>query len=165
MSYAFGGRLDDDSYAITYIDEDQGTAVTKGEINGVPFEGGGGGGDSLITTANVKVNYTLPEGVDEVTFSNFQELTISNSNNDPMVMGIAYSDTCIPLTELGTPEMLKIPICDNGSTNIINLGFSNGDDYLYVDSWSVVSGDATASEYVLNVYGDCEVNLTLVVGE
>lgn len=38
MTYAFGGRLDDDSYAITYIDEDQGTAETRGAINGVPFE-------------------------------------------------------------------------------------------------------------------------------
>ena len=43
MSYTFGARLDDDSYALTTIDEDQGTATTKGEINGVPFEGGGGG--------------------------------------------------------------------------------------------------------------------------
>lgn len=163
MAYTFGARLDDDSYALTTIDEDQGTASTKGEINGVPFEGGGGGGgDSLITTANVKVNYTLPEGVDEVTLYNSQQLTISNSNNNPMVTGITYSDTCIPLTELGTPEMLKIPICDNGFTNLLALQFSND---LYMDSWSVVSGDATASEYVLNVYGDCEVNVTLAINE
>lgn len=40
MAYTFGARLDDDSYALTTIDEDQGTASTKGEINGVPFEGG-----------------------------------------------------------------------------------------------------------------------------
>lgn len=53
MAYTFGARLDDDSFALTTIDEDQGTASTKGEINGVPFEGGGGGGD--YTTAEVTV--------------------------------------------------------------------------------------------------------------
>ena len=60
MSYAFGGRIDDDSYAVTYIDEDQGTAVTKGEINGVPFEGGGGSSD--FSTAMMSFdgeNYTV----------------------------------------------------------------------------------------------------------
>lgn len=52
MAYAFGGRLDDDSYAVTYIDEDQGTAVTVGEINGVPFSGGGGD----FSTAEITIN-------------------------------------------------------------------------------------------------------------
>lgn len=136
--------------------------VVKGMLNSEDS----GGGDSFIKTANVKVNYTLPEGVDEVTFYSFQQLTIRNPDtNNPFVENIFYSDTCIPLTELGTPEMLKIPICENGLTNIIVLGFSNGDDYLYVDSWSVVSGDATADEYNLDVYGDCEVNMTLAINE
>ena len=165
MAYAFGGRIDDDSYAVTYVDEDQGTVVTKGEINGVPFEGGGGGSDSPIYTANVKVNYTLPAGIDEITFYHYEQLTISAANNDPMAE-FYYSDTQIPLTELGTPEMMKIPICDNGVTNILNMQFtSTGEDYLYMDSWSVVSGDAEVTEYTLNVFGDCEVNLTLVLGE
>lgn len=57
MAYAFGGRIDDDSYAVTYVDEDQGTAVTKGEINGVPFEGGGGGGD--FSTAEVTITNSI----------------------------------------------------------------------------------------------------------
>ena len=53
MAYTFGARLDDDSYALTTIDEDQGTASTKGEINGVPFEGGGGSSD--FSTANLSI--------------------------------------------------------------------------------------------------------------
>lgn len=55
MAYAFGSRIDDDSYAVTYVDESQGTAVTKGEINGEPFESGGGGGSSDFSTAEVTV--------------------------------------------------------------------------------------------------------------
>lgn len=57
MAYTFGARLDDDSYALTTIDEDQGTASTKGEINGVPFESGGG--SSEIPTAEVVFTDTV----------------------------------------------------------------------------------------------------------
>ena len=63
MAYAFGGRIDDDSYAVTYVDEDQGTAVTIGEINGVPFEGGGSSDFSTaevtITVGNVEHSLTF----------------------------------------------------------------------------------------------------------
>lgn len=42
MAYAYGMRFDDDSNAITVIDEDNQTAVTTGYINGeyVEFDGG-----------------------------------------------------------------------------------------------------------------------------
>ena len=68
MSYAFGGRLDDDSYAVTYVDEDQGTAVTKGEINGVPFEGGGGG-SSDFSTAEVTITNTTDMTIYMIVYS------------------------------------------------------------------------------------------------
>lgn len=58
MAYTFGARLDDDSYALTTIDEDQGTDTTKGEINGVPFEGGGGGSSDFSTAAVLITNNT-----------------------------------------------------------------------------------------------------------
>ncbi len=41
MAYAYGMRFDDDSNAITIIDEDNQTAVTTGYINGEPVEFGG----------------------------------------------------------------------------------------------------------------------------
>lgn len=63
MAYTFGARLDDDSYALTTIDEDQGTATTKGEINGVPFEGGGGG-SSDFSTAEVTIVNASGVGLD-----------------------------------------------------------------------------------------------------
>lgn len=167
MAYAFGGRIDDDSYAVTYVDEDQGTAVTKGEINGVPFEGGGGS-DSPIYTANVKVNYTLPAGVEEITFytSSETEIDIYNidTNNNQAIL--KYGSNYIPIAELGTPEFIKMPMCDGCAVNMLGMYFSSGDDYLYVDmnNSSVVSGDAELTEYTLNVFGDCELNLTLVIG-
>lgn len=42
MAYAYGMRFDDDSNAITVIDEDNQTAVTTGYINGDYVEFGGG---------------------------------------------------------------------------------------------------------------------------
>lgn len=50
MIYGFGGRIDNDSDAVTMIDEENRTAVTKGYINGefVEFSSGGGGGAELL---------------------------------------------------------------------------------------------------------------------
>lgn len=38
MARAFGGRFDDENYAVTTIDADTGTVTTVGEIAGEPFE-------------------------------------------------------------------------------------------------------------------------------
>lgn len=55
MSYAYGMRFDDDSNAITVIDEDNQTAVTTGYIDGEYVEFGGGGGSSDFSTAELTV--------------------------------------------------------------------------------------------------------------
>ena len=55
MIYGFGGRIDNDSNAVTMIDEENRTAETKGYVNGeyVEFTGGGGGGaEPLIVTGH-----------------------------------------------------------------------------------------------------------------
>lgn len=57
MSYAYGMRFDDNSNAITVIDEDNQTAVTTGYINGEYVEfGGGGGGSSDLSNAVVTID-------------------------------------------------------------------------------------------------------------
>ena len=56
-TYAYGSRLDDDSFAITYIDEETREATTRGAINGVEFESGGGE-SSDFSTAKITINYT-----------------------------------------------------------------------------------------------------------
>lgn len=66
MAYTFGARLDDDSYALTTVDEDQGTATTKGEINGVPFEGGGGGSSDFSTAQVTIVNNLANQNVEVI---------------------------------------------------------------------------------------------------
>lgn len=50
MIYSYGGRIDNDSNAITKIDEENRTAETKGYINGEYVEfAGGGSSDCTIT--------------------------------------------------------------------------------------------------------------------
>lgn len=56
MIYSFGGRVDNDSNAITVIDEENKTAVTTGYVNGEYVEfSSGGGGSSDFSIANVTV--------------------------------------------------------------------------------------------------------------
>ena len=60
MVYNYGGRVDNDSNAITKIDEENRSAETKGYINGeyVEFSGGGSSDFSTaqMTVVNNKVN-------------------------------------------------------------------------------------------------------------
>ena len=61
MIYSYGGRVDNDSNAITEIDEENRTAETKGYVNGeyVEFSSGGGGEDSLpVVKYSVDANIT-----------------------------------------------------------------------------------------------------------
>lgn len=87
MAYTFGARLDDDSYALTTIDEDQGTATTKGEINGVPFEGGGGG-SSDFSTAQMTVN----DSVDHIMYGAFAVGIVGPDDPPPTTTGKVYTD-------------------------------------------------------------------------
>lgn len=55
--YSFGMRLDNDSNAITQIDEVEKTATTKGYVNGEYVEFGSGGSGALV------VNFSEDDGV------------------------------------------------------------------------------------------------------
>lgn len=162
MAYTFGARLDDDSYALTTIDEDQGTASTKGEINGVPFEGGGGGGSSDFHTATVTVEYIMPEGVSDV-----GELThvIAYSLVEDHAFGITYdySDYTIPLSDIVSGNQFSIPLYKDYPSNLY-VEFDNANYYSVISNSQVVSGDATIDDYFL-ITGDCSLRVALVAND
>lgn len=58
MAYAYGMRFDDDSNAITVIDEDNQTAVTTGYIDGEYVEFGGGGSGPVSVAQMTVINNT-----------------------------------------------------------------------------------------------------------
>lgn len=62
MAYAYGMRFDDDSNAITVIDEDNQTAVTTGYINGEYVEFGGGNPNYVQTITGT---VAAPTGEDD----------------------------------------------------------------------------------------------------
>lgn len=55
MIYSYGTRVDNDSNAITVIDEENKTAVTTGYVNSEYVEFGGGSSSSDFSTATVTV--------------------------------------------------------------------------------------------------------------
>lgn len=57
MIYGFGGRVDNDSNAVTMIDEENRTAETKGYVNGEYVEFSGGSEPMIIRIMEDDVHY------------------------------------------------------------------------------------------------------------
>lgn len=130
MAYAYGMRFDDDSNAITVIDEDNQTAVTTGYIDGEYVEFGGGGGSSDFSTATI----TLINQGSEV----YTAIPVATDN------GINISNYPFPT---GTNTYL-MPLYKN------RLAVFSSDDII-----AEVSGSATYADGVLVVTGDCTITL------
>lgn len=87
MIYSYGARLDNDSNAITVIDEENKTAVTTGYVNGEYVEFSGGGGSSDFSTAEVTLNISGE-------FSEFSRESCSfvDTNNN-LISGSLWTDS------------------------------------------------------------------------
>lgn len=88
MVYSFGCRVDNDSNAVTVIDEENETASTTGYVNGEYVEFSGGGGSSDFSTATV----TIKTAVREVPF--FYISTDNNKNFEDLETeeAVSFSD-------------------------------------------------------------------------
>ena len=140
MAYTFGARLDDDSYALTTIDEDQGTATTKGEINGVPFEGGGGG-SSDFSTAEVTV--TAANGV---------EVDVGGASVDSEQLSLGQH-----IVGDGTPLILDF-VLYKGEQYISIMDSATMEDYDM--SKVAVTGDLAKDEYGITITGDGTITIS-----
>lgn len=164
MAYTFGARIDDDSYALTTIDEDQGTASTKGEINGVPFEGSGGGGEGYLGlhTATVNVTFDTSNISGDIADIGYAYLYLKGSNNSNAIQ-FGYGESGIPVAELGTPTQMQIPVSDDYSAFIDESTFSwlnTSSSGVMLAKITVVSGDATqVDEFSVLITGDCSLNI------
>lgn len=129
-TYAYGMRFDDDSNAITVIDEENQTAATTGYINGEPVEFSGGGGSSDFSTAEV--------------------LITNNTANDVLCL--------IPLvTNEGVNALGTLYSNDSGN---VTIPLYTGTAILFIDSPVSITGDITEEDGLLHVTGDGTITIS-----
>ena len=130
MAYAYGMRFDDNSNAITVIDEDNQTAVTTGYIDGeyVEFGGGGSGPVSVATmtvlnTTDDTYQFSGPSGFtnEETEFSAaVSEINIFPGEN--LIDMLLYNGKCMLNTLDVEPSSTSGNIESDTSTSFIITG-------------------------------------------
>lgn len=138
MAYAYGMRFDDDSNAITVIDEDNQTAVTTGYIDGEYVEFGGGNPNRVQTVTATAAN---PFGDIHV-----QELMTAIQNNEATAIITLDLNGVVIKTNLesdngGRPIICRGLIYNTGNIEAEEAYWSlNGN----ADSFKVASGSGNA---------------------
>ena len=150
MAYAYGMRFDDDSNAITVIDEDNQTAVTTGYINGEYVEFDGGGNPNHVQT--ITGTATNPFG--DVNVSELKTAIMNSDANAEIFMdmtqlnGSTYNMPFdIPASESNFLETTaaSVDIVGNNTKAIEVAWNDNGDIYVLK---SFLNGQATdAKQY------------------
>lgn len=133
MSYAYGMRFDDDSNAITVIDEENQTATTTGYINGEPVEFAGGGSSDFSTA---EVTLTVPEQA----LSQMYPAPFPIIKNNSIILG-AYMQT-------SASETYIVPLYEG------KLEFFDRDGFV------VDSGAASIDNDMVTVTGDCAISFS-----
>lgn len=130
MAYAYGMRFDDDSNAITVIDEDNQTAVTTGYIDGEYVEfGGGGSGPVSIATLTVINNtdstyqFIGPSGfTNEETEYSAAVVDINIFPGENLIDMLLYNGKCVLYTGETEPSSTSGNIEADTSTSFIITG-------------------------------------------
>lgn len=147
MAYTFGARIDDDSYALTTIDADQGTASTKGEINGVPFEGGGGSSD--FSTAEITFVNDTEGYLDEQFFMGAPG--IDDSEEFKTISAVLH----VPSMNIDASIQVAIPLYKNSYWTVNEYITPSGKVI------SGTSGDITIDEEgSVHITGDCTITFS-----
>lgn len=130
--YSFGMRFDNDSNAITTIDEVNETAVTKGYVNGEYVEFGGGESSDFSTA----------------------EVTIGNSSASTIQMYLAYCDD-----EFGVSVITSLSRDDERE---VIVPLYKGKAECWVDSESVsITGDVSdEGDGYYTITGDCTITIS-----
>lgn len=128
--------------------------------------GGGGGGSSDFSTATVTATYTFPEDLES---AEGMHISLAQLYSVTDAFGLAitwnYEEDSMPISELGTPSQMSIPIYNPYSTEISQISYEvpgEGSLQIDVDNTNVVSGDAMKYSGGIFVYGDCTLDITLV---
>ena len=145
-------------------------AVLEGMLDSIAEAGGGG--DEYLGIHTVTVNVTFDTS--EVGGGNI--LSIANARIDcgygegysSTAIQFAYGDGYIPVTELGTPAQMTLPISDIYPLNISydSLVWEANGGFVIISDATVVSGSATGSISPsggdIVITGDCALNIKVM---
>lgn len=125
--------------------------------------GGGGGGD--ISKATVSVSFA-----DNPNITGFIEAYVTvytDEGGTPVSFFYSNNVYGLPLSELGTPTQLLIPVYDGYKSDISQITFQSSYDAMLIDtsSSSVISGSAEIDGSLLYIWGDCTLNLALMYAD
>lgn len=90
-----------------------------------------------------------------------------DENSSSYAISFSYdsNEGTLPITELGTPTQMQIPTSNDYPAFISESTFSwlsTTSSSVMASDISVVSGDATQTEYGVSVTGDCSLNIKVV---
>ena len=146
-------------------------AVLSGMLDSIAEAGGGGDEYLGIHTVTVNVTFDTSE-VDGGNVSRITNATIDlgvDKYSNPMII-FAYGDGKIPVTEIGTPTQMILPISDEYPIHLkydsIEYETSNS-SFVVLSEATVISGSATGniSSSDLIITGDCSVNFKVTYQE
>lgn len=144
-----------------WTDGDVLTASAMNALEQAVASGGGGGGD--ISIASVSVSFVSDYNVLGFDYGYVNVMT----ENDGQAVAFYYDssgDYGLPVSELGSPTQMLIPVYDGYKSDIGQLSFMTSTGTMIIDltNSSVVSGPAEIADPYLNVWGDCELRIALM---
>ena len=148
MIYGYGARVDNDSNAITVVDEENRTEETKGYINGEYVEFSGGGSSDFSTAQVSVVNNSSGEA----------DINILSSYGDCSA-DWELSPNTLPVCVFGT--YLTVP---SNSTDSVPIVVYKGHSLFGVSGAKITtSGNVElidADNHIYDVSGDCTITIT-----
>lgn len=133
-------------------------------------DGGGGEGYLGIHTATVDVTFDTSEIEGEITGINTADVRLGyNEDLGMYAVEFIYGRVSIPVTEIGTPAQMLIPISDTYPAVIDSSSLAwetNGGGVMIAEA-TVVSGSATGAivsggSGAISITGDCTLNIKVM---
>lgn len=127
--------------------------ILAGKLTG---SGGGGGGGSSFQTANVSITFdTSDVGGTEPTEFESVECGIRKPNTNADAATLYYDDESLPVSLLGNPHNMTVPIYDGYGTSL-SIDYSQ-----MICDLSINSGAAELVGSKVYILGDCSLTATL----
>lgn len=146
----------------TWTDGDVLTATRMNALEQAVASGGGGGD---ISTATVSVSFADNPNI--IGLDSAYVTIYTDDGGTAVEFYYSNNGYGLPFSELGTPTQLLIPVYDGYKSDISQITFLSSDGSMLIDTSnsSVTSGSAEIDGSLLNIWGDCVLNLALMYAD